>query len=227
MSPFKYYLSRSDKQAKARHSSTAHNGLESGLIEFVGVDTADGKEAMDAYVNASKKRKDQQDKQIKNPSTKLYDLESKVAPEPITMIYPDVRSPDSLEQTSSGAKITNTLEDKMDTVIDILNKLSAKIEHPKVGIPDVPTMLQENFMDKNDPDGNVDWSKIENIIDLTSQVTSVRFFAGQNGKKGCIRCQVCFEYHCSRDTGLMKCDPSETDDNGEAADKHIRKYITS
>ena len=111
MSPFKYYLSRSDKQAKARHSSTAHNGLESGLIEFVGVDTADGKEAMDAYVNASKKRKDQQDKQIKNPSTKLYDLESKVAPEPITMIYPDVRSPDSLEQTSSGAKITNTLED--------------------------------------------------------------------------------------------------------------------
>ena len=174
MSPFKYYLSRSDKQAKARHSSTAHNGLESSLIEFVGVDTADGKEAMDAY-----------------------------------------------------AKITNTLEDKMDAVIDILNKLSAKIEHPKVGIPDMPTMLQEKFMDKSDPDGNVDWSKIENIIDLTSQVTSVRFFAGQNGKKGCIRCQVCFEYHCSRDTGLMKCDPSETDDNGEAADKHIRKYITS
>ena len=57
MSPFKYYLSRSDKQAKARHSSTAHNGLESSLIEFVGVDTADGKEAMDAYVNACKKKK--------------------------------------------------------------------------------------------------------------------------------------------------------------------------
>ena len=95
------------------------------------------------------------------------------------MTYPDVRPPDSLEQTSSGAKITNTLEDKMDTVIDILNKLSEKIEHLKVGIPDMPTMLQEKFMGKNDHDGNVDWRKIENItdIDLTIQVTSVRFFA--------------------------------------------------
>ena len=56
MSPFKYYLSHSNKQAKARHSSTAHNGLESSLIECEGVDTADGKEAMDAYVNACKKK---------------------------------------------------------------------------------------------------------------------------------------------------------------------------
>lgn len=32
-------------------------GLESSLIEFVGADSADGKEAVDAYVNACKKKR--------------------------------------------------------------------------------------------------------------------------------------------------------------------------
>ena len=134
---------------------------------------------------------------------------------------------DNAEQTSSDASITNTLEGKVDTVIDILNRLTSKLEQPKsvVNIPDMSAMLQEKFMDKNDPDVNVDCSKIENIIDLTTKVPSVRFFAGQNGQKGCERCQVCFEYHCSRDSGLTKCDPSEIDDNGEAAEKNMRKYL--
>lgn len=190
----------------------------------------DAKEAMNAYTNACKK-KDQQDEQIlEQESAELFDFESpgsQVNEEPAFEKDLDVRLSDSSEQTKVNVSQTNTLESKMDTVIHILNKLSSKIEHPKtIDIPDISTMLQEQSKDKSDLDGNVDWSKIENIIDLTTKVPSVRFFAGQDGQKGCVRCQVCFDYHCSRDSGLKKCDPSETDDNGEAAAKHIRKYIS-
>ncbi len=109
----------------------------------------------------------------------------------------------------------------------MLNKLSAKIEESKTPeIPDMSTMLQEQSKDGLISD--VDWSKLENIIDLSTKVPSVRFFAGtgSNGQKGCVKCQVCFDYLCSHDNGLRKCDPLvlETDDHGEAAAKHIRKY---
>ena len=55
------------------------------------------------------------------------------------------------------------------------------MEKPKaVDVPDLSTMLQEKFMDKINLDGNVDWSKIENIIDLTTKVPTTK----NQGEKG-------------------------------------------
>lgn len=180
MSPFKYYLSHSDKQAKDWHSSTVHGGLESNLIEFVSIDAVDAKEAMNAYVNACKTN-DQHDEQLEKASGKLCDLEGEVSQEPTIEKYFDVRSSDSLEQTTSEIPITNTLKNKLNTVIDMLNKLSSRMEKPKaVDVPDLSTMLQEKLMDKINLDGNVDWSKIENIIDLTTKVPTTK----NQGEKG-------------------------------------------
>ncbi len=56
-----------DKQAKDRHSSTAHDGIDSNLIQFVSTDAICAKEAMNAYTNACMKEK-QQEVQLKSMS---------------------------------------------------------------------------------------------------------------------------------------------------------------
>lgn len=235
MSPFKYYLSRSDKQAKDRHSSTAHDGIDSNLIQFVSTDAICAKEAMNAYTLACIRGKRQEDQlkqlphghSVNDSGTSNSGVDENKKRQSEEQLDKGISY--SMEEKKANNSQTSSFEGKIDKVILMLNKLSTKLEESKkVEIPEMSTILQEQSKDGLISD--VDWSKLENIIDLTTKVPSVRFFAGAgpNGKKGCVRCQVCFDYLCSHDNGLRKCDPLvlETDDHGEAAAKHIRKYIS-
>ena len=188
-------------------------------------DSVDAKEAVNLYRNAMKNRdqQDDLDEQLEEIPAENLDTGS-INEESKSEQGLDFGPPDNLQEIGPSHGSQQVLESKMDTVIHMLNKLSSKIEQPRtVDIPDMSVMLQEQ-MRNDDLDSKIDWGRIDNIINLTTKVPSVRFFAGQDGQKGCVRCQVCFDYHYFRDSGLRKSDPSEADDNGQAAAKHIRKY---
>ena len=106
----------------------------------------------------------------------------------------------------------------------MLKNVSIKIGQQKPStIPDISTIVKELSTDENH---QVDWSAIENIIDLTEKVQSIRFFAGQFGEKGCVRCETCFNYLFSRDGTLTKRDSLLVDDDdGQAIATHIKRYV--
>ena len=78
----------------------------------------------------------------------------------------------------------------------MLQDISTKIDQPKVPpatktASDMSVLVNELTTDESRQGSIscVDWSKIENIIQLTEKVKSVRFVAGaENCKTGCVRC---------------------------------------
>ncbi len=106
----------------------------------------------------------------------------------------------------------------------MLKKLSTKNEQQTSStFPDVSTIVKELSTDEK---SQLDWSTIENVIDLTEKVPSSRLFAGQFGQNSCFRCEICFNYLFSRDGVLTKRDPLLVDDDdGQAITTHIKKYV--
>ena len=103
----------------------------------------------------------------------------------------------------------------MDVVVNMLKDLSTEIEQQTVPsatstASDMSNLVNELTTDKyiQSSPSCVDWRKIDNIIQLTEKVKTVRFFASaENCQKGCVRCQLCFEYLSSRDNDLKKNNP--------------------
>ena len=112
----------------------------------------------------------------------------------------------------------------MDVVVTMLKDLSTKIEQQTVPsatstASDMSNLVNELTADKyiQSSTSCVDWSKIENIIQLTEKVKTVRFFASaENCQKGCVKCQLCFEYLSSRDNDLKKHDPMRITEDGHS-----------
>jgi hypothetical protein len=124
-----------------------------------------------------------------------------------------------------------TLEEKMDTVVSMLKDLSTKIEHQNAHTvthtpSDMSVLVTELTTDKDSQSSiaSVEWSKIENIVQLVEKVKSIRFFANtENFGKGCVRCQLCFEYLSSKDNHLQRHDPMRNDKDGQSVASHIKK----
>ena len=222
VSPFNYYLCRSDKQTKTRHIEKYHakTDAEKSKVRFVDTNAMEAKEALKSYKIASNKKTPEQ-----GQSCEVSERQSPLPPE--DEISTDLLMPthkQQLTETSQALDDIDSLESKVDTVIHMLKNVSINIEQQKSSnCPDVSTIVKELSTDE---DSQVDWSAIENIIDLTEKVRSIRFFAGQFGQKGCVRCEICFNYLFSRDGILTKRDPLLVDDDdGQAIATHIKKYV--
>lgn len=231
MSPFKYYLCRSDKQTKQRHLATVHSMEESCHVRIVDINALEAKEALNCYRMACDKKIEKKGNNKDQATTDKSAAASSLLPEdeietenPFEELHPAKLV--SGEEEATEASHTSgdcVLESKVDTVIDMLKNLSTRIQQPKTpAIPDLSVMIKELSTDKC---SQLDWSTAENIIDLTEKVQTVRFFAGQFGQKGCVRCQTCFDYLCARNSVLTKHDPLLADDDGHAIATHIKKYV--
>lgn len=221
MSPFKYYLCRSDKQAKNRHLTSVHSEKTNNDVVFVKTNALEANEALNCYIMACEKKTDRNENKIDQATNKStadsygeMETENLCEEEHLAELV-------SEEEQESHISGDGVIEMKLDTVIGMLKTLSTKIEQPKTpAVSDLSVMIKELSTDK---DSQLDWSTAENTIDLTEKVESVRFFAGQFGQKGCIRCQTYFDYLCARDSVLTKCDPLLAEDGGHAIATHIKK----
>ena len=125
----------------------------------------------------------------------------------------------------------SNLEQKIDMVVTMLQDIYTKIDQQKVPpatktASDVSVLVNELSTDESLQVNIscVDWSKIENIIQLTEEVKSLRFFSGaENCKTGCVRCKLCFEYLCLPDNNLKKHDPMRVGEDGCSIASHIKK----
>ena len=186
MSPFNYYLCRSDKQTKTRHLEKSHAKTAAGKnkVRFVDTNAMEAKEALKCYKIACNKKTPE-----KGQRCEVFGRQSPLLPED------EISTATHKQQSSETSEIsdnTDSLKSKVDTVIHMLKNGSIKIEQQKPStIPDISTIVKELSTDENH---QVDWSAIENIIDLIEKVQSIRFFAGQCGEKGCVRCETCFNY---------------------------------
>ena len=215
MSAYNYYLCRSNKQTKERHASKAHSGMKTHLIRFVDATAPIAAEALDAYKSTCLKKLEITHKTINSSQCE----DSHLSP-----------SDQNLDETLPVGSHSN-LEQKIDMVVTMLQDISTKIDQQKVPpatktASDMSVLVNELTTDES-LQGSiscVDWSKIENIIQLTEKVKSVRFFAGaENCKTGCVRCQLCFEYLCLRDNNLKKHDPMRVGEDGCSVASHIKK----
>ena len=214
MSPYNYYLCRSDKQTKERHVSKAHSGMKMHLIHFVDATAPIAAQALDAYKSICLKKLEITNKVIN--SSQSEDC----------LLLPSHQNLDETLSIGGHSK----LEDKMDVVVTMLKDLSTKIEQQTVPsatstASDMSNLVNELTTDKfiQSSTSCVDWSKIENIIQLTEKVKTVRFFASaENCQKVCVRYQLCFEYLSSRDNDLKKHDPMRIAEDGRSVASHIR-----
>lgn len=231
MPPYNYYLCRSDKQTKERHLSKAHSGIKMHLIQFVDATAPIAAEALHAYKSICLKKLDIT-KEATNSSASEISLSPLLQQNEKTHFDSFLLNDQSksFDETSIGSH--STVDEKMDMVVTMLKDLSTKMEQGKnpssnCSTSDISVLVNELNADKDTHSGNaaVDWSKIENIIQLTEIVKSVRFFAtdGQN-QKGCVRCQVCFQYLSSRDNHLKRFDLTRIEeDRGGSVASHIKK----
>jgi hypothetical protein len=214
MSPYNYYLCRSDKQTKERHLSKAHSGMKTHLVQFVDATAPIAAEALDAYKSICLKKLEITKETINSSQSE----DGLLSP-----------THQSLDKTFSIGH--SNLEEKMDVVVSMLKDLSTKIDQQKVPsatstASDMSILVNELTTDKymQSSISCVDWSKIENIIQLTEKIKGVRFFAGaENYQKGCVRCQLCFEYLSSRDNHLKRHDPIRIEEDGRSVASHIKK----
>jgi hypothetical protein len=229
MNPFKYYLCRNDKNTKQRHIEVAHKKDSTG-VHFATIDQFEAKEALRLYEIACRKRlaknADTPDIDVLS-ATGSSDLSSNGNSESETFISDNAENPsedDSGEPVSKCQIIENKQDDeasksrievKLDTVIGMLENLSTKAGETKQSFPQLSVVVKQLSQEK---DMHLEWNSFENIIDLTEKVKTIRFFASEDNTKGCVRCQTCFEYLCTRDGRL-----NQTSHDGHATDDHIRK----
>lgn len=102
----------------------------------------------------------------------------------------------------------------------MLKNLSTKMGQTKPPVPELSLVVKELSMDK---DTQIEWSSIDNIIDLTEKIPTIRFFASDSSEdstKGCVRCQTCFEYLCTRDGRISRL---KKQDECHATEAHVKK----
>ena len=119
------------------------------------------------------------------------------------------------------------IEEKLDSIIDMLDKLSVKFgdsaSNPKPAFPELSVLINELSSDSANA-STLDWSSVDNIIDLTGKIEYIRFFASTDNTKACICCQTCFDYLCMEDRVLRKLkEQGVTGTDNHAIDAHIRK----
>ena len=148
----------------------------------------EAKEALKSYKIASNKKTPEQ-----GQSCEVSERQFPLPPE--HEISNDLLMPTHKQQSTETSQVsddTDGLESKVDTIIHMLINVSIKTEREKSSTyPDLSTIVKELSADEN---SQVDWSAIENMIDLTEKVRSITFFAGQFGQKGCVRCEICHNY---------------------------------
>ena len=211
MNPFKYYLCQNDKNTKQRHIEVAHK-TDSNGVHFATIDQFEAKEALHLYEMACRKRlakiADIPDADL--PATGNSCLSPNGNGETETFITDSAENPsehDSSEPVSKCQIIEkkqddeaskSRIEDKLDSVIEMLENLSTKPAsgETKQSFPELSVVVKQLSMEK---DTHLEWHLFENIIDLTEKVKTIRFFASEDNTKGCVRCQTCFDYPCTRD----------------------------
>lgn len=176
-------------------------------MRFVDINAVEASEALECYKIACGTK-------TTAKGGKRHDSTERLPPKDVTV--------EQSTETTQPLDGIDGLEAKVDTVIDILKKLSTKIEEPppRPSFSDVSTIAKE----LSTADENIDWNAIENIIELTENVPTIRFFSGQFSKKGCVRCEICFNHIFCRDAVSTKRDPLLVeDDDGQAIATHIKK----
>lgn len=230
MSPLKFYLCRSDKQTKTRHIEKVHaiTDAQNSHIQFVDINDLEAKEALNCYRKAINMTTVEKGNKYSQETTATGQSAGASILSPLQVedeIPAENLLPSADEhQTTGTSQISydNALESKLNTVIDMLKNLSTKIEKPSPSYPAISTIVKELSTNEN---SQLDWRTIENVMELTEKVSSIRFFAGQNGQNGCVRCQTCFDYVFAREGVLAKRDPMLIDnDDGQAIANHIKKY---
>ncbi|CAB4001161.1 Hypothetical predicted protein [Paramuricea clavata] len=103
MSPYNYYLCRSDKQTKERHLSKAHGGMKTPLVQFVDATAPIAAEALDTYKRICLKK-------LEITKETIYSSQSEDG-----LLSPTHQS---LDKTLSIGH--SNLEEKMDTVVSML-----------------------------------------------------------------------------------------------------------
>ena len=227
MNPCKYYLCRNDKNTKQRHIETAHK-MDSCSVQFATIDQFEAKEALHLYEVACKNRVAKNADpsavdQFANSCSPLDGGSKTTAESPFEDDSDElVNECKIIENKQDEVANNSTIEVKLDTVIGMLENLSTKVGQTKQSFPEMSVVVKELSMDK---DTHVEWNSVENIIDLTEKVQAIRFFASEDNKKGCVRCQTCFDSLCMRDGNISKLKQKSfiSNTDGYATDNHIRK----
>ena len=203
------------------------------LAQFVDATAPIAAEALDAYKSICLKKLEITKEAIKYSQSKDGLLSPEILKEHEKTHFDSLLLNDKGETFDETSSIGDhgKLEEKMDVVVTMLKDLSSKIEQQNIPLAtssasDMSILVNELTIDKDTQSSiaGVDWSKIENVIQLTEKVKSVRFFAStENYQKGCVRCQLCFEYRCSRDNHLKRHDPTRIEEDGRSVASHVKK----
>lgn len=133
MSPYNYYLCRSDKQTYKRHLSKAHSGMEMHRIEIIDAAAPMAAEALNAYKSVClKKTKETIGTSQSKDSFLLLEKQKDKEKTPFDSLL--FKAPNDEGKTSDeGMNIGDhgRLEQMMDVVLTMLTNICTKMEQPK------------------------------------------------------------------------------------------------